>query len=175
MAKYRWDKPKPKHSRVRPDAGWVDPEQLPKGPNGRALCRYCQKEVPPGRRTFCGEVCVDAWKIETQPAYAARRVEERDHGVCSICGTDTVIERQLARKDPFWYARTDRYAKRPPWPKSTDRRWWEMHHVVPVVLGGGGSPLDKLATACVVCHKKLTKKLVRYLRKKKADPQPELF
>ena len=34
--------------RVRPDAGWVAPHERPRGPNGRALCRWCNTEVPRG-------------------------------------------------------------------------------------------------------------------------------
>jgi len=77
-------------NRVSPDAGWVhDVKRLPCGPNGRALCRQCRQEVPKGRRTFCGDACVHAWKIRTSPPYARTCVEKRDHGICASCGLDT--------------------------------------------------------------------------------------
>jgi len=69
--------------------GYVDPSRLPRGPNGRALCRRCSDEVPVGRRTFCSETCVHEWQIRTQPQYARQLVEQRDHGVCALCNLDT--------------------------------------------------------------------------------------
>lgn len=162
---------------MRADAGWVDPEQLPKGPNGRALCRYCGTEVPRGRRSFCGDKCVEYFRIESDPGFCARKLEERDHGVCSLCGIDTIIERQKARKDPLWYIReapNPQFAKRPPWPKDTGRRWWEDHHVVAVHDGGAGCPLDLHATVCVPCHKKVNKQQ-RHDWKHGKESEPDLF
>jgi 5-methylcytosine-specific restriction enzyme A len=73
-------------NRVSPKAGWVDARQLPRGPNGRALCRHCGTEVPQGRRTFCGEPCVEAWTVRTTPTLMRQRVFARDRGVCARCG-----------------------------------------------------------------------------------------
>lgn len=70
-------------------AGWVSPSSLPKGPNGRALCRWCQAEVPPRRQTFCSQACVDDWTVRTNPSRARALVAERDRGVCARCGLDT--------------------------------------------------------------------------------------
>ena len=75
--------------RISPAAGWVDASKLPKGPNGRALCRQCSAEVPKGCRTFCSDACVEQWKLKTQPGFMRRRVEQRDEGVCRQCGRDT--------------------------------------------------------------------------------------
>lgn len=77
------------HRRIPRRAGWVNPAHLPKGPNGRALCRRCGVEVPRGCRTFCSDECVHEWKIRTQPAYAREQIEKRDRGVCAQCGLDT--------------------------------------------------------------------------------------
>lgn len=83
-------------NRISPEAGWVDAKKLPKGPNGRALCRQCGEEVPKGRLTFCGDSCVDAWTIKTSPSAARRLVRKRDRGVCASCGLDTKrLERWL--------------------------------------------------------------------------------
>lgn len=60
-------------------------------------CRWCQKPKPwPDRyrRTFCSDECVEQHKIRTQPDHAAKRVLERDHGICCGCGTDTIALRQ---------------------------------------------------------------------------------
>lgn len=71
--------------------GWVDGDpDLPRGPNGRVLCRRCATEVPPGRRrTFCSQQCVDEHIVRTSPSRARRLVALRDRGVCALCGLDT--------------------------------------------------------------------------------------
>ena len=62
------------------------PSRLPKGEHGRACCRKCGEEVPKGRRTVCGQDCVDLWLLDRNPGYNRRRVYARDHGVCALCG-----------------------------------------------------------------------------------------
>lgn len=80
------------------DSGFVDPRTLPRGPNGRALCRRCATEVPPRRRTFCSDACVHEWRLRSDPGYARRAVERRDHGLCAACGLDTAaLERSFRR------------------------------------------------------------------------------
>lgn len=61
-----------------------------------SACRWCAKPKPwpgTGRRTFCSDECVEQHKIRTQPDHAAKRVLERDHGICCACGLDTVALR----------------------------------------------------------------------------------
>ena len=157
--------------RTHPDAGFVDPEKLPRGPNGRALCRECHQEVPRGRRTFCGEACVSVWRAKTSPADL--RVLARDHGVCAICGRDCLaLEARIAafrnrpggqwtrsRRLQRWIARfgLDLY-----------RTLWDADHILPVVEGGGpdsGQTLEQimanLRTLCRCCHKRETRALAR--------------
>lgn len=54
----------------------------------RGTCRWCGEPVEPPRRTFCGDFCVEQWKIRNNPGYARDRVFGRDHGVCRRCGRD---------------------------------------------------------------------------------------
>ena len=78
--------------------GWVDPNILPKGSNGRNLCRWCSLEVPKGRVTFCSAWCVEEWRLRSDPGYIREKVLERDRGVCASCGIDCLhAERQLKR------------------------------------------------------------------------------
>lgn len=77
-------------SRIPKEAGWVNKNQLARGPNGRALCRQCGNEVPKGRQTFCGDGCVHEWKCRTDPGYQARQVLARDRGICRACGLDCI-------------------------------------------------------------------------------------
>ena len=65
--------------------GWVRGQLLPKGPEGRNLCRWCELEVPKGRVTFCSEFCVDEWRLRTNPGYLRERTLQRDKGICAEC------------------------------------------------------------------------------------------
>ena len=79
-----------------PNSKKIPEKKLPKGPNGRNCCRECGTEVPQGRRTFCGEACIDSWSIRSSPGYARHKVRERDQGVCAMCRFDTgKLERVL--------------------------------------------------------------------------------
>lgn len=130
--------------------GWVDPSSLPRGPNGRALCRRCLQEVPVGRRTFCsgaqmvtrwagygkprvlvapGSGCVHEHMVRSNPGYARKCVLARDGGRCAEC----------LMVDPYW----------------------EMDHVTPVAEGGGSCGLENLRTLCRVHHRLATAALAR--------------
>ena len=75
--------------------GYVDPKKLPKGPNGHALCRQCQTETKPPRKTFCSDKCVDLWMVRTGSKMAAF-IRKRDKGICAICGLDCeALKKQL--------------------------------------------------------------------------------
>lgn len=76
--------------RISPKAGWVNPKSLPHGPNGRALCRQCGTEVPPGRRTFCSSDCVSRWKVKTDPQHVRHLLLKRDQGFCALCRADCI-------------------------------------------------------------------------------------
>ncbi len=155
--------------RVSPDAGWVDPRQLPRGPNGRALCRCgCGREVGKGRRTFYSEACVEAWRLKTDPGFVRDKVWQRDHGICARCGLDT--EEEQKRLQGLWVAwRNSDYRGRrvahealqqalQPYGLDTPcRSLWEAHHVKPVSEGGGECGLDGYETLCLKCHKRETR------------------
>jgi 5-methylcytosine-specific restriction protein A len=150
--------------------GRVDPASLPKGPSGRALCRFCGNEVPPSRVTFCSPACVRGWKVRTDKAFARRMVFRRDKGVCALCGTDCVgwlktlreewrgiradgdMERRKRNEASFRSSNPDFFRR---------ESLWDADHVVPVVDGGGGCGLENLRTLCLFCHRKVTAELVR--------------
>jgi len=141
--------------------GFVDPRALPRGPNGRPLCRRCSSEIPKGsgRRTFCSDGCVVEWKIRTQPDFAAERVHARDRGICASCGRDCDALQRKVR-----VTKRERRARRmaelglPPY-LLRRRRYWEVDHILPVVLGGGSCGLENLRTLCWECHRKVTREL----------------
>ena len=137
--------------------GAVDRNDLPKGSNGRALCRWCNLEVPRGRQTFCSDWCVAEWRLRTNPGYLREQTFHRDRGVCSNCGIDTVaawIQLQRSRGS----ARARLLAH---WGlKTVNRRsLWDADHVVPVVEGGGECDLGNIRTLCLVCHRDVTRQL----------------
>jgi 5-methylcytosine-specific restriction enzyme A len=137
--------------------GFADRESLPKGPNGRNLCRWCSLEVPPRRSTFCSEWCVHEWKLRTQPGYLRDQVLARDRGVCKICSVDCEAEmRRLKRKradnrEAAWSAWGLRPYQR--------RSLWDADHILPVVEGGGECDLDNIRTLCLRCHRQVTAEL----------------
>lgn len=134
--------------------GWADRRTLPKGPGGRSLCRWCNLEVPEGRFTFCSEWCVREWKLRTDPGYLRDQVLSRDHGICALCGLDTLAEwtrlRRLrgAARERAWRG----WSLRP----NSRTSLWDADHIVPVCEGGGECDLENLRTLCLRCHRQAT-------------------
>lgn len=148
------------------------------GPDGKALCRYCGGPLGKGRRSWCGDKCVEEFMVRSSAGFARSKLLERDHGVCAVCGTDTERLAQMLRWARYglrmmrceayaWYGPT-RHAwalktleHRWPWLKRVRGRvsLWDADHIHPVVLGGGQSGLDNLRTLCIGCHKAETKAL----------------
>jgi len=158
-----------------------------KGPNGKNLCYYgCGKECVPPKRNWCSPECVREGLIRSDPNYARRLVKRRDKEICSRCQADTHrlkkecypafyagpkklwdwndesqwqeamrIERESAAKAKARHAELIALG----WSQDLSRAWWECHHKLAVIEGGGGCGLDNLETLCVVCHKKETKEL----------------
>ena len=142
--------------------GWIDRKAVPRGPNGRGLCRWCSLEVPRGRFTFCSEYCVHEWKLRSQPGYLREQVLLRDRGICASCGVDAVA---TARK--FRRARgSARQLLLQHWGLRgrTRKSLWDADHILPVAEGGGECDLENIRTLCPLCHRKATKQLHERLR-----------
>jgi hypothetical protein len=135
--------------------GWVNRKRLPKGPNGRSLCRWCQQETPKGRYTFCSDQCVHEWKLRTDPGYLREKVFDRDRGVCATCGIDTEMLRRDKRK--LDYAARRRFEK--DW--GGRRSLWDADHILAVCEGGGECDLSNIRTLCLKCHRLATAELRR--------------
>lgn len=163
-------------NRTSRQAGWVDPRKLPKGPNGRNLCRQCGEEVPKGRRTFCSDECVDLWKIKTDPGHVRIMVFRRDQGVCASCGIDTTKIKGLMREildrsgevlgvevTPYvWSQSANGFIQgiKDLLPRNRTT-FWDADHIIPVVEGGGECDLDNYRTLCYWCHQRVTAELAR--------------
>jgi 5-methylcytosine-specific restriction endonuclease McrA len=144
--------------------GWVDRKSVPRGPNGRGLCRWCSLEVPKRRFTFCSEFCVHEWKLRTQPGYVRDQVFKRDKGICSCCHINTLAEARRLR-----YARgVNQKSLLEHWglKARTRKSLWDADHIVPVAEGGGQCDLDNIRTLCLRCHRAATLELRRRLRMK---------
>ena len=152
-----------KPGRVLEEAGWLRPEALPLGPNGRALCRWCRLEILASRRrTFCSDYCVHQWRLRSDPGYLREQVFLRDRGVCALCSTDTVAEYAALKRSrgrarlqalELWGLRT----------VTARRSLWDADHILPVAEGGGECDLDNLRTLCLPCHREVTADLRRRL------------
>lgn len=134
--------------------GRVSALNLPKGDNGRALCRWCSLEVPPPKRTFCSDWCVHEWKLRTDPGYLRDQVLARDKAICALCRVDT-REAWLRLKRARGERRAEMLAK---WgmTKLNRRSLWDADHVVPVIEGGGECDLSNIRTLCLRCHREVT-------------------
>ena len=146
----------------RQQGGWADLRQIPRGANGRALCRWCSIEVQPPRRTFCSDDCVHNWRMRTNPGYVREQVFKRDRGVCALCGEDTMARSRSLRRLP-WRARRRR-CQELGIPYNRLRSPWDADHIVPVVEGGGQCSLENFRTLCIPCHQRVTSELRQRLR-----------
>lgn len=154
-------RPEQRPARVRP-GGWVRPADLERAPSGRPLCRWCNQEVPPRRRTFCSDACVHQWKLRTNPGYLRERVFERDKGVCAQCGMDTTTLRRDMRK--LDYAARKRFLRDWGLKEGSRKSLWDADHLVPVAEGGGQCDLSNMRTLCLRCHKAATAALRQRLK-----------
>jgi 5-methylcytosine-specific restriction enzyme A len=151
--------------------GVADRASLRKGENGRALCRWCNLEVPPRRFTFCSDWCVHEWRLRTNPGYLREQVFRRDRGICALCHVDAYAA--------FFDLKRSRGTHR----QKLLARWgltrinrktlWDADHIVPVIEGGGECDLANIRTLCLVCHRKETIELrLRLKTRTGTEPEP---
>lgn len=140
---------------------------LPRGPHGRCLCRVCSVEVPPHRRTYCSQECVDAQandvelQVRRSPSFAREQVWLRDRGVCAACGFDI---KPLLREHWSKHTSDAEWIKKAVENGYDSGHLWQMDHIVPVCEGGGECGLDNLRTLCTACHRRETRELARRRR-----------
>jgi 5-methylcytosine-specific restriction endonuclease McrA len=147
--------------------GWAQRQDLPKGPNGRCLCRWCNLEVPAGRQTFCSEFCVEEWRLRSNPGHLRERVFERDKGICAVCGTDC----QAAFHHLKRQRGTAKLRATAEWGLTKNRKsLWDADHIIPVVEGGGECDLANMRTLCLKCHRVHTAMLRARLFQRQPPP-----
>src|SRR5579862_1875474 len=151
--------------RIHPEAGWVDPTCLPRGPEGRGLCRHCGREVPKRRRTFCGDLCVERWKMKTDPSFLRNLVWKRDRGRCARCGLkcrDLEKSLSLLRQLLVRLGHSKAVGNLRSLLKIQSRHtFWDADHIRPVAEGGGECGLENMQTLCLWCHRDKTAAMLR--------------
>ena len=116
-------------------------------------CRWCGKELPANRRTWCSERCAGRfWNNHWWPL-ARRAVKRRDRYRCTGCGH--VPPKRPAAKE--FHARAFYLKAFRLWRAVRRTERLEVHHRVPC-LGTHATPgcahhLDNLETLCVTCHR----------------------
>jgi 5-methylcytosine-specific restriction protein A len=150
--------------------GAADRATLPKGSNGRALCRWCGLEVPAKRFTFCSDWCVHEWRLRSDPGYLREQVLQRDRGICAICRADTRAAYGELRRSRG----THRLRLLAKWglKRLTRKTLWDADHILPVVEGGGECDLKNLRTLCLLCHRQQTLELRRRLLSSPSRGEP---
>lgn len=153
-------------------ANYRDLPVAERGPDGRWLCRECRKPIDHPRRTaFCNEECRKRFEMRFSANAVRRAVWDRDHGVCAICGVDTMFQVAVYRAAMKYGARTEtKDAIRSfladawdiPWRRLQPYyKWWDADHIRPVAEGGGECGLENFRTLCIPCHKAETAALRR--------------
>lgn len=137
-----------------------------RGQNGKLLCRLCRVEVSGRRIYWCSDACVEHYKVLSDPGYVRGLLFKRDHGVCRLCGLDTVeleerhrVANETSLTYLYWFE--GRALPR------VVRSLWDADHTVPVVEGGGLCGIDGYRTLCIWCHKAETKALAGRLAEKR--------
>lgn len=112
---------------------------------------------------------------ETVERLTDRLMHQRRFNVCWVRGRWQFVEYQNPDRKEVADFRRYMMRKYAPGNWTSDRTsGWDADHIVPVAEGGGECDLSNLRTACIPCHKQLTKELAARLaerRKKNKTPQ----
>jgi 5-methylcytosine-specific restriction protein A len=142
----------------------IPAKDLPKSENGYNLCRFCNKEVLPPKKTMCSPECVHQILLRTSNKYLRNCIFQRDKGICSLCNIDTKkIAKDIINADNELKMELIKKYQIPKnrriWIKKCGGGLWDADHILPVMMGGGCSDLNNLRTLCIICHKEVTKSL----------------
>lgn len=155
-------------------------------------CRFCCSPLSGRKTAWCNSGCVNAYFLVCgYPRETAEAIRQRDEETCQMCGLDlarlvsdvydSICEefdraaRKLTAFVPKQFVRETYTVRQASELLSwlSRNRIWQVDHVVPVCMNGGvgfGSKdsygLDNLRILCRPCHKHITSKLQRDLRKK---------
>lgn len=161
--------------------GRMDVKQMPLGPNGLRLCRWCQtREIPKSRgwrATHCSTECSHEHNMMTggkNNMYVRTLVFQRDNGICAICKTDTKeigkmatrIKREQGQDAYEEYLTCNGIPKhRKIWTRKFKSAIFDCDHILACVQGGGLCSLENYRTLCIPCHKSVTSELLKTKKK----------
>lgn len=133
--------------------GSVRLPQLRKDAGGKPLCRWCDKPVPKGRRSWCSAQCVQEYRERADWNYIREQIIKRDK-VCRVCGACRADRKRVWTAMPLLHRRGNEQV----WgPHSEIRYAFEVDHILAVEDGGTDDP-SNLRLLCVPCHKDRTRK-----------------
>ncbi len=130
----------------------------------KGYCTWCGGPVGKGRRTWCSQSCVNAFREAHDWMHIRGKVLDRDRGVCSMCGCDCERITRLVGLVRWGGDGWESFRHMQSFYRSLgfDRLYgmdlWQADHIVPRVRGGGNE-LTNLRTLCVPCHKGETARL----------------
>lgn len=131
-------------------------------PDGLTLCRCgCGREVHAPRLWYATKQCKDRFKLRSDPKYLRQRVWQRDKGICSQCGRDTVAQWEALAAMKFEDRLKAAVQFQIPKHRLRTGELWDAHHVIPVCKGGGEADLSNLITLCLSCHREETAALAK--------------
>lgn len=151
---------------------------------------------------WCGDRCyTEACVLAGHSQVVRQQLWERDRGICAICGRDcgrleklfrrlgadglglflsVRIYRAKGRLDPK-QGRVEELARRLGkafYARRLELGWnrdhtWEADHIIPVAEGGAGCGIEGYRTACLICHRAVTRALVRRLAAGRRAGEPQ--
>lgn len=154
-----------------------------KGINNRNLCKFCGREVPKGRRSYCGAGCAYEWELRSNPSFLRRELFKIQKGICQECGIDTLALGKMLKALPPEERRLKMIELGLPAHRKLSSLW-DCDHLTPVIFNGGieldGKPMvitEFVQSLCLPCHKAKTYsmkeelKLQRRAEKKNGKPK----
>lgn len=139
----------------------------------RKACTWCGEPVGKGRSKWCGDRCVEAFKMRCCWATLSSFVEKRDNWICSLCGRDTKKSKSEFHAN-YHRLRKETQGVMIPYSQMGDLvakfgyargQFWEIDHIVPVSQYGGLCGPENLRLLCGACHLKVTKATSRKVGK----------
>ena len=123
-------------------------------PEATGRCVECEGELPPRKRKWCSQACIEAFGARHSSGMMRQRVLYRDNWTCGACGLHS----------PYGW------------------NVFDVDHIVPVAEGGGEFDETNCRILCKSCHKRVTAEWHRgrarrraFERAGTAFEQPALF
>lgn len=160
--------------------GWGQRGNYPLPPSrtdretGKRLCRWCEAPVPRGRVFWCGEICIEEYRLRGDWNHLRDYIINRDKAKgCAICKSRRLSPSLVKeRRAVGLVGRVTAFRTYEFWgPYNPVEYAWEVDHIVPVAEGGTDEPTN-LRLLCRPCHVEITG---AWRRERAAGPQLALL